>query len=330
MTNILLQQAQNAQLKDQTQVTAGGPSIPEAGKTLARFIGYVEAGKRETLFKGKPNGKFAMRAYLFFELLGDKHLTEDDEHGTYMKGGKKYRTVLYRQQVDIKLNERANFRKLFMKMRNGRDAITHTSQMLSEAFIVTITHNSSGEGESKKTYANMRNADGEWGIAPPIYEDPINGEVRVLPVPEPTRPYQLLLWDSPSKEQWDSIFIDGTTTRKNDKGEEVEVSRNWLQTEIVQKAIDYEDSALHNILDGIGDLTLDADAVDDESHVGGDEPEPEPEKEPVKEPVKEEQKPEPEPKKEEPVQKPKEEPKAEPKADVEDAATAALRELGLL
>ena len=324
MTNILLQQAKTAQLKDQTQVTSSGPSIPEAGKTLARFIGYVEAGMREGTFKGQPNGKKSLRAYLFFELLGAKHIIEDDEHGTYVKDGKKYRTTLFRLQTDIKLNERANFRKLFMKMRNGREDITHTSQLLSEPYIITITHNSKGEGEQKKTYANMRNADGEWGIAPPLHEDAVSGEVVAIPVPEPTRPYQLLLWDHPTKEQWDSIFIDGTTTRKNDKGEEVEVSRNWLQNEIVSKALDYEGSAVHDLLDGIGGLTLDADAVDDTSAVGGNEDEHVEEE--VKKPAEE-----PAPETKEPVaEKKAAEPVKEAKPADDDATTAALRELGLV
>ena len=333
MTNILLSQIQGAALKDQTVVKAFAPQLAAAGKGIARFIGYVEAGQRPTFYQKKEKGK-ALRVYAFFELLGQKHITEDEEHGTLESNGKKFRTTMFKVQLDVKLNEKAKFRKLFMKMRNGREQVTHMSQMLGEAFIVNITHNTVGEGDKQKVYANLQNAEGEWQVSAPIIEDPLTGEVKVVPVPAPTRPYQLLLWDYPSKEQWDSIFIDGTVMRKQEDGTEEEVSKNWLQLDIMQKATDFEGSPLHDLLDGLGGLTLEGDAVDaengevhDDDATDAGEPAPAPEKsEPAaKEPAKVEPKPEPE----KPASAPETKPADDKKKAVDDAVAAELRALGI-
>ena len=258
--NALLDEAKSADLPDHSKARPSGEySIPAAGKTLARCIGYVEMGKRKAYYQGKENGT-EMKAKLFFELLGPKHMVDDGE------GGK--RSTLYIEDLAVKTGEKASFRKLFMKMRGGRKEITNMAQMVGEGFILEITHNN-GTGDKKDTvYANIRNKEGEWGVTPPIVEDPATGEVKVLPVPEPTQPYRLLLWSKPSKAQWDSIFIDGTTTKKvkgaDGKEVEQEVSRNWIQNNILKHAIDFESSQLYDLLSGLGELNLDPKGEDGE------------------------------------------------------------------
>jgi hypothetical protein len=260
--NALLDEAKSADLPDHSKAKASGEySIPAAGKTLARFVGYVEMGKRTAYYQGKENGT-EMKAKLFFELLGPKHMVDDGE------GGK--RSTLYIEDIAVKTGEKASFRKRFMKMRGGREEITNMAQMVGEGFIIEITHNN-GTGDKKDTvYANMRNKEGEWGVSPPMIEDPVTGEVRIVPIPEPTQPYRLLLWSKPSKAQWDSIFIDGTTTKKikGEDGKEVEqeVSRNWIQNNITKHAIDFESSQLYDLLSGLGELNLDPDGDDGEEH----------------------------------------------------------------
>lgn len=249
--NDLLNEAHGADLPDHSKAPPSGEyQIPAAGKTLARFVGYVETGKHDNYYQGKKNGT-VLKAKLFFELLGPKHMVDDGE------GGK--RSTLYIEDIAVKTGEKASFRKLFLKMRGERENITNMAQMLGEGFIVEVSH-AQGTGENKdKVYANIRK-DGEWGVMPPIVEDPATGEVKVLSVPAPTQPYRLLIWSKPSKNQWDSLFIDGTTTkkRKNDKGveEEVEVSKNWIQNGIIKNAIDFESSPLHDLLSGLGELNL--------------------------------------------------------------------------
>jgi hypothetical protein len=262
----LLAEANNEAVQDQTKVTGGGGeySIPAAGKTLMRFVGYVEVGKHPTTYQGKVNGS-AIRAKLFFELLGPKHMVDDGN------GGK--RSTLYIEDIFVKTGEKAAFRKLFMKMRGGDEAVKNMAQLLGRGYIIEIVHNTvKGSDGKETTYANIRNKDGEWTIAPPVIEDPSTGEVKNIPIPAPTQPIRLLLWNNPSKLQWDSLFIDGTSTRKvkgeDGKETEQEVSKNWIQTLIVKKAIDFENSPLADILAGLGELNLGE--VDEEDHTPED------------------------------------------------------------
>jgi hypothetical protein len=261
--NALISQANSAtkELEDQTKVSEGGGEFetPPAGPTPARFVGYVEIGKRKQRpFQGKAKPD-AEEVFLFFELNGKKHCREVE-----VEGEKKTFTNVIRVKLTKKLNDRAGFTKLFKKMLYGRDGITHMAQMLGEGFLVTVVHNTVEKDGKKNTYANIKDDDGNWQIAAPMYQtDPLDADtLQPLPVPEPRQPIKLLLWDAPSQEQWQSIFIDGTRTVKNDKGEEREVSKNWLQEDIVQNAVNFEGSALQAMLGGLADLSLDPEPQD--------------------------------------------------------------------
>lgn len=63
-------------------------------------------------------------------------------------------------------------------------------------------------------------------------------------------PLQVFLWGKPTKATWDSLFIDGTVTRKNKEGDEVEYSKNWLQEKIAS-ATNYDGSLLDQLLGGM-------------------------------------------------------------------------------
>lgn len=262
MTNSLLEQARKAaqeqKLADQTKDNGGGFDFvpPPEGKAAARFVGYVEIGKRpQGDYNGKPKSD-CMEAYLFFELMGKKYQQTFGEGDNAVT-----RQHVLREKVQVKSGERANFVKLLKKMAYGRDGITHMALMLGEAFLLQIVHNTVGEGSDKKTYANIRTKDDGWLVGAPMYDankDPLGDpDMQPITVPEPNEPIKLLLWDDPTKEQWDSIFIDGTRTVKDEKGNEKEVSKNWLQESIQKDATDFEGSALQNLLLSIGGLELD-------------------------------------------------------------------------
>lgn len=266
--NALINQAKNTEnLEDHTKVPKHGDFeriVAPAGPTPARFVGYVETGLRpQRPYRGqeKPD---AEEVRLYFELNGKAHKREvegDGETKTF--------TNVISVKLTKKLGDRAGFTKLFRKMTYGRDSITHMAQMLGEAFIITIVHNEEKnpkEGKEPRTFANMKDGDGNWLIGAPRYQkDPLDPESWAdVPVEEPTVQIKLLLWDAPSQEQWDSIFIDGTRTIKNEKGEEVEVSKNWLQEDIVSNAKNFADSPLAAMLGGVSELTLEEDVIDDE------------------------------------------------------------------
>lgn len=250
--NTLMGQVNPEALQDQTVAKASFEyKIPEKGTTVGRFIGYIETGKHPKFYQGKEKEHPAAYAKLVFELLGPKHVTEDDD-------GNKHGTLYY-EDVTIKTDEKAAFRKLFMKMRGGREAIKHMAQMLGEGFIIKIVHNTVGEGDKKKTYANIKH-DGEWLVMPPVKEDPLSGEAEIIKVPAYTAAPRLFLWQNPTKEQWDSIFIDGEYERKNADGTTETISKNFIQRRIM-KARNFEDSPAHELLSGLGEIDLSDDDV---------------------------------------------------------------------
>lgn len=258
MTNALLEQVKQAnsggKLADQSADTGSYEYTPPAeGPTAARLVGYIEIGKRKQPdYQGKPKPD-ANEAILYFELLSKKHAKEVGEGED-----KKIVYPIIREKVQIKSGERANFVKLLKKMSYGRD-IPHMAMMLGEAFLLRIVHNKSKDGS--KTYANIRTKEDGYLVGAPMYnanKDPLGDEdMKPLPVPEPTVPLKLLLWNDPTKEQWDSIFIDGTRTVKAEDGTESEVSRNWMQEDIIENATDFEGSALHALLLEQGGMVLD-------------------------------------------------------------------------
>lgn len=235
------------QSEDQSVTTAGGDfvyEVPPAGKTVARFIEYVELGVHpQKAFKGKdkPDVEYVRIA---FELNSPKHVKEIE-----LEGGVKKKVVnIVSVTLAKKFGEKAAFKKLFNKMAYGRE-IKHMAKMLGEGFIIDVVHNSVGEGKDAKTYANIASKDGEWFVSAPRAVNPLTDEVSIIPVPDPLNPKRLFLFDNPNKPTWDSLFIDGTKTVKDEKGVDKEVSKNWMQ-ERVKSAKNYAGSPLHQMLGG--------------------------------------------------------------------------------
>lgn len=275
MSNPLLDQVRAAQskLKDQTKEpeNTGTFEIAAAGRAFARFVSYVEIGKRpQRPYQGKAKPD-AHEVRLGFELVGKKHAREIDG-----PEGKKIVYPIIHVKTTVKGGEKATFTKLLKKMAYGRDGITHMALMLGEGFIVTVVHNTVGEGKDAKTYANIRDSEGNWLVAAPMLlkdaNDPECDEWVPANVPPATATTQLLLWDAPTKEQWDSIFIDGTRDVKDDKGNVTQVSRNWMQEDITKSARDFEGSALHALLLELASgLELDGGKAAVEAAQGGDD-----------------------------------------------------------
>lgn len=243
--NSLLNQAKTGSTVDQTKEPERKAfEIIPAGPTPARFVGYVEVGKHAQEYDGKAKAD-ALEVILTFELNGKKHHIEYEKDGETIS-----RTNIKRETMPAYTTSKAGFKKLFNTMRAERENITHMAQMLNEPFLITVVHNADKD-DPKKVYANIKDDNG-WRVGPPLYNaqpDPLEEPImKVLPVAEATVPLQLLLWDNPTKEQWDSIFIDGTRTVKKD-GKEVEVSKNWMQERCLA-AKDYESSALADMLSG--------------------------------------------------------------------------------
>lgn len=229
---------------DQSVVQKGFErKLTPAGPTPMRFVSYIEIGNHVEQYEGKDKDP-APQVRLRFELNGEAHKNE------FEKDGEKkvfYNTI----DIDIALsqNEKAGFFKLFKKMAYGRDAIKSMPAMLGEAFIGVIHHKKSQK--TGKPYPVLK-MDGEWQVGAPFTTDPMTGAVTNYDIPAATEKFQMLLWDNPTQQQWDSIFIDGTYEKEVD-GKKVEVSKNFIQNKCLE-AVNFQGSALEAL---VGAQTMD-------------------------------------------------------------------------
>lgn len=207
--------AEAAEHNDYNEATAGGdfPILPE-GPVRLRFVGYIELGQEDGEWQGKK--KVNDKARFVFEVTGPK--IEPREDG-------KPQTMAF--DLNKSLSEKSGFYKLFRKLNHEGKARVF-AELLGDAYRGLIRHEK-GKKDESKTYATLRDADGNIQIAPPYYDDPESGERRVLAVPEPLSPLQCFLWDYADREMWDSIFIDGEWEAKDGQPAK---SKNWIQNRI--------------------------------------------------------------------------------------------------
>lgn len=249
--------AMAADVEDQTETKAGGDFerelIPE-GMNFARFVEYIECGKHpQKPFQGKEKPDAEMLR-ITFELLHPKKSIIEYEHD----GVKKKRGQLITIRVKKSLSDKASFKKIFNAMTYGRDSIKHMAQMLGEPFLVNVFHNKSKSADGTEVvYANLNNSDGVYSIGAPRHTDPLTGETTDLTkhIPEPFAPVRIFLWNNPTKETWDSLFIDGTREVKDKDGNVTQESKNWLQ-EYILSAKNFNGSALMALLHDVSDLPV--------------------------------------------------------------------------
>jgi len=243
--------AQAAEMEDQTDTQAGGEFekqvVPE-GVTFGRMIEYIELGKqKQRAFQGKPK-KDADEVRVTFELLHPKkNIREVEVDGKTIKVTDRISITLTKS-----LHEKSGYVKLFKTMARGREDIKHMAQMLNEGFLLTISHNVKEKDGKKTTYANLQK-DGVYGIAAPVIVDPVAETTTAIPIPAALSPIRIFLWNNPTKETWDTLFIDGDKTVKEADGTEKQVSKNWLQNKILG-ATNFAGSALEDLLSGSAEL----------------------------------------------------------------------------
>jgi hypothetical protein len=246
-----------AENEDQTvvQTTTFDNEPPPAGVTIGRFIEYIELGKQKQAdYNGKPKPD-ADTVRLTFELLHPKKNIHEYE----VEGEKRIRADRVSIKVSKKLSDKAKFKKLFNALTYGRD-IKHMAQMLGEAFIITVYHNVVEKDGKKNTFVNLDD-DGVYGIKAPFVIDPLEETRKDVAVGEAISPLRLFLFNNPTQETWDSLYIDGTRERKLDGGATEQVSKNWLQ-EVILGASNYAGSALEQLIGGVADLPTSEEEVE--------------------------------------------------------------------
>lgn len=252
------------------EATSGGDferELPVEGLVRLRLITYIELGKHESTYKGET--KVKDKVLLQFELSGPRHPP------VVLEDGRKLPQIINVNET-LSLGEKANFFKLFKRL-NHTGVHKHFAQLLGGTPLLgTIVHNSTGEGDAKKTYANLRD-DAGYTIRPPFVDDPETGESRAVQVDPAITPLKCFLWNFPSKEMWDSLFIDGRWDDKKDASGKVikeGSSKNYYQNTI-KAAKNFAGSPLQELLfagDALADLPeSEAPARTDEDKQAGTE-----------------------------------------------------------
>ena len=244
MTNILLDELQTMEMSDQTATGTGYTPVP-AGIFPARLVGYVENGKRPQQYQGEERDPHPT-VTLTFELLHSKQETTRQVDGVDVKT---YRTI-QAKNIPLKFGKNASFSKIFKQMKAHYPDVTHMAQLLNKAFTVKVSHRKWVTPQGKEiVLAEIKN-EGVWGVSAPVRENS-EGDLVERKVPPATTPLRLLLWDNPTEAQWNSLFIDGEYTTKDDAGNETIHSKNVIQEDILNNALDFEGSSLQALLSKI-------------------------------------------------------------------------------
>lgn len=198
---------------DQSITQSGGnfaDVLLPKGTYFGRFMEYIELGKKVPMHMGKPTGKPAvMNVRLGFIV--------------YTPDGSIKRINPF--PMSVSSFEKAKFKQVFDKM-NYDGTLKHMAQRLGQAFMFEVEQYTSKTGKTSNTidFLSLRQV--------PRF-NPETGEELVLPALDENQ-LRLFLWNNPTKETWDSLYIEKS---------------NFLQEDILQ-AVDYEGSPLQQLLEG--------------------------------------------------------------------------------
>jgi hypothetical protein len=225
-----------AESDDLTQAKSYERELPRAGVALLRLKDYIETGRHES---NNPAYKPSLKSMLTFELCHPDHMVEFD--------GVKEPAL-----ITLRLNKgttaKSGYRKLFsvMNLASGGE-YQHFIQMIGKPFLGEVFHNAVGEGDNKKTYANL-DREGAWSLKAPMQVDALTNVSTPIPVPEMSGEPRVFLWDNASlddsdvEDMWATIYIEGEREHVDKAtGEKSMVSKNWIQ-EIIMKNIEWEGS----------------------------------------------------------------------------------------
>lgn len=232
------------------EAKAGGDfeyTPPAAGMVRLRFVAYVEVGQH--FKKGNPAKRIPDKnvdiAHLVFECSGPKHEPKVLEDGT---------VIPHRITVKLtkSLSDKAHYFKLFKKMNLDGQA-THFSQLLGQAYLGTIRHDTWKDRDGKdRVTAYLDDKERIYTIRAPRVEqvDPETGDSKIIPVQvaQATSELRLFVWnadDSIIADLWQSIYIAKT----GDGDYDPNVFQNTIK-----KAVNFEGSAIQKFLAAKGEV----------------------------------------------------------------------------
>lgn len=202
----------------------GGRLLPE-GYAFGRLVEYIEFGNQPQEFQGQAKDP-ALEFTLGFALTGQGY--QNDDGTPYVV--RTYNTALSR-------NEKARAFRLF-KALNWKGTAKSFAQLLGETFLVKIK-----QVPKSKTDPKIVSRIDLDGFLPPL--DPVTRQPYPI-ADAPDEMYRLFLWSRPTKEAWDSLYIEGEYEGK---------SKNRIQEQILA-ALDFQGSPLQQLLMASGVTAL--------------------------------------------------------------------------
>lgn len=198
---------------DQSVTQSGGnfaDVLLPKGTYFGRFMEYIELGKKIPMHMGKPTGKPAvMNVRLGFIV--------------YTPDGSIKRINPF--PMSVSSFEKAKFKQVFDKM-NYDGTLKHMAQRLGQAFMFEVEQYTSKAGKTSNTidFLSLRQL--------PKFDPNTGAPIELPPLDEAG--LRLFLFDNPTKETWDSLYIQ---------------ANNFIQQDILQ-AVNFEGSALQQMLMG--------------------------------------------------------------------------------
>lgn len=200
---------------NESQGKGGGTFVPPAaGGCIVTLIGYIEKGihhipasKVEPL---KYPAKDEDQVDLIFEISGKGHEPKEIEGKLYPE----------RITVTLKksLNEKAWFYRIFKMFASAYPELgaRHMAQFLGKHFISKIEH-SVPKKEGDPIWANLKQKAAGYVFNAPCFTNPVDDVTTQIPAPSVYSAIRLFLWQQPSKDMWDSLYIEGMYEEKKDE-----------------------------------------------------------------------------------------------------------------
>ena len=198
--------------------TGGGGGLMPEGFAMARMVTYIELGLQPQEFGGKAKAP-APEVILGFKLFGGPDNCYD---------GRFISTFPIALGNNTKSNAKIAFDRL-----NWQGDMRHFAQALGRGFLLDIKVHTNETTKKQSNRINLK------GTLPPI--DPVSK--GAYPIPEVTaEDLKYFFFDRPTKETWDSLFVEGTF---DDGG-----SKNKHQEKILT-ALNFPGSALEQLISGV-------------------------------------------------------------------------------
>lgn len=212
--NALVNETVETQGVDHSVTQQGGGNFEDVllprGTYYGRMVEYIELGKKIPMNAGKPTGKPAVlnvrTGFIIYTLDG---------------GIKRINPF----PMAVSSFEKAKFKQLFDKM-NVDGTMKHLAQALGKPMAFEVEQHTTKAGKTLNVIEFS-------GTRPLPKFDPNTGAPIVLPELD-EQFLRLFLWNNPTKETWESLYIE-----KN----------NFIQEDILA-AVDFEGSALQQLLMG--------------------------------------------------------------------------------